>query len=106
GRLSASVFRLEEDLPPGPFAEPGAPQNVRRQDGARIDLARRLRRRWDLLLGYRYKQVRLLPLFPDPITVSAFDLSLVQDTRDSPLDARRGHFWSASVTYAPRPLGS
>jgi outer membrane protein insertion porin family len=106
GRLSASAFRLDEDLPRGPLAEEDVPQNVRRQDGAQLDLARRVGRRWDVLLGYRFKQVRLLPLFPEPIKVSAFDLSLVRDSRDNALDARRGRFWSVSLEYAPRPLGS
>ncbi|HUG52229.1 MAG TPA: translocation/assembly module TamB domain-containing protein [Vicinamibacteria bacterium] len=106
GRLTASAFRLEEDLPAVVGGDDDAPENVRRQDGGQLQLTRRLARGWDALLGYRFRRTRLLPLFPDPIDVAALDASLLRDTRDSALDARRGAFWSFSLEYSPAALGS
>ena len=48
----------------------------------------------------------VLPLFPDPLDIAAVDASLLRDTRDSTLDARRGRFWSVSLEYSPEALGS
>jgi outer membrane protein insertion porin family len=106
GRLTASAFRLDEDLPASAAEDPGTPPNVRRQEGAQLQLTRRLGRGWDALVGYRFKRTRLLPLFPDPIDIAGLDVSLLRDTRDSTLDARRGRFWSVSVEYSPAVLGS
>ena len=58
------------------------------------------------MLGYRFERVVLLPLFPDPLDIAAVDASLLRDTRDSALDARRGRFWSVSLEYSPASLGS
>jgi outer membrane protein assembly factor BamA len=105
GRVTVSAFRLEEDLPADEGSE-DAEQNVRRSTGAQLQLTRRLRRSWDLMLGYRFKRVVVLPLFPDPLDIAAVDVSLLRDTRDSTLDARRGRFWSVSLEYSPASLGS
>jgi outer membrane protein assembly complex protein YaeT len=105
GRVTVSAFRLDEDLPADEGSE-DEEQNVRRSTGGQLQLTRRLRRSWDLMLGYRFKRVRVLPLFPDPLDISAVDMSLLRDTRDSTLDARRGRFWSVSLEYAPEALGS
>ena len=105
GRVTVSAFRLEEDLPADEGSE-GVEQNVRRRSGGQFQLTRRLRRSWDLLLGYRFKRTVLLPLFPDPLDIAAVDVSLLRDTRDSTLDARRGRFWSLSLEYSPEALGS
>jgi outer membrane protein assembly complex protein YaeT len=108
GRLTASAFRLDEDLPSAVGGADGAdaPDNIRQQVGGQVQLTRRLGRRWEALAGYRFKRTRLLPLFPDPIDVAGLDLSLLRDTRDSTLDARRGRFWSFSLEYSPAGLGS
>jgi outer membrane protein assembly factor BamA/autotransporter translocation and assembly factor TamB len=105
GRVTVSAFRLDEDLPADEGGE-GAEQNVRRSTGAQLQLTRRVRRSWDLMLGYRFKRVVVLPLFPDPLDIAALDVSLLRDTRDSTLDARRGRFWSLSLEYSPASLGS
>jgi outer membrane protein assembly factor BamA/autotransporter translocation and assembly factor TamB len=105
GRLTASAFRLDEDLPSDPGNEEAA-QNVRRRAGGQVQLTRRLLRRFDLLLGYRFRRTRVLPLFPEPLDIAGLDLSLLRDTRDSTLDARRGRFWSVSLEYSPQALGS
>jgi outer membrane protein assembly factor BamA/autotransporter translocation and assembly factor TamB len=103
GRVTISAFRLDEDLPAD---EGSTEQNVRRRSGGQFQITRRLRRSWDLLLGYRFKRTLVLPLFPDPLDIAALDVSLLRDTRDSTLDARRGRFWSLSLEYSPETLGS
>ena len=105
GRVTVSAFRLDEDLPADEGSE-DAEQNVRRRSGGQFQLTRRLLRSWDLLLGYRFKRTLVLPLFPDPLDIAAVDVSLLRDTRDSTLDARRGRFWSVSLEYSPEALGS
>ena len=105
GRLTVSAFRLDEDLPADEGSE-DVEQNVRRRSGGQFQLTRRLFRSWDLLLGYRFKRTLVLPVFPDPLDIAAVDVSLLRDTRDSTLDARRGRFWSVSVEYSPEALGS
>jgi len=46
--------------------------------------------------------------FPFDISLNLTELSLqaVRDTRDDPLDARRGSFFSSSLTYSPEALKS
>jgi len=46
--------------------------------------------------------------FPFDISLSLteFSLQAVRDTRDDPLDARRGSFFSSSLTYSPEALKS
>jgi outer membrane protein insertion porin family len=105
GSLTGSVFRLEEDLAAtDPFT--GEPFiNVRLQRGFQVQQAVPLPSRWNLLLGYRFKRVSSTA-FPEPISIAGLDTSFVRDTRDNPLDARRGRFLSLNVTYSPTSLGS
>jgi outer membrane translocation and assembly module TamA len=105
GKLTASVFSLEQDLQATDLFTGEPLTNVARQRGFQIQHSLALRDRWNLLYGYRFKRVSSTA-FPDPLTVAGLDVSLVRDTRDNPLDARRGRFLSVSVTYSPNALAS
>jgi translocation and assembly module TamA len=106
GDLVGSVFQTEEDfLAVDPFTlEPVDATRVER--GFQLQLAKRLPDRWTLLYGYRFKRSSVRPIFGIPTDIAALETSLLRDTRDSPLDARRGRFWSLSVEYSPSLLGS
>ena len=45
-------------------------------------------------------------LFDISLTLTELSLQAVRDTRDDPLDARRGAFFSSSLTYSPEALKS
>jgi outer membrane protein assembly complex protein YaeT len=100
GDVTASVFRLEEDLPGG---EPGT-LNERIQDGLQIQHTLPFESRWSLLYGYRFKRVTLTSF--EPITIAAVDASLLRDTRDNVLDARSGRFLSFNLQLSPKSVGS
>jgi outer membrane protein assembly complex protein YaeT len=109
GRFTASAFRLVEEFPiePLPGEEPGT--TVRTQRGFQVQQTVFLPDHWVLPLGYRLKRLtQVSPLFQDPVenNIAAVDLSVVRETRDNPLDSRRGRFWSFSLELAPKALGS
>jgi outer membrane translocation and assembly module TamA len=58
-----------------------------------------------LIYGYRFKRFwRDVPLLQ--LDLSGVTTSIVRDSRDNPLDARKGLFLSLSVDVVPRALGS
>jgi outer membrane protein insertion porin family len=105
GNLTGSVFHLEDDQQAvDPFTlEPFT--NTTTQSGLQIQQKIPLSGHWDLLPGYRFKREHSTA-FPDPIDIGGLDASLVRDTRDNPLDARRGRFVSFNLEYNPKALGS
>ena len=106
GKLTLSVFRLAEDLPLDP-ADPDGETFEKVEQGAQIQGTRRFGDRWDILWGYRLKRTGIVsPFATTSVKVAALDLSLVRDTRDNPIDASRGRFWSFSVELSPKRLGS
>jgi outer membrane protein insertion porin family len=106
GKLTVSGFRLAEDLPLDP-AQPEGETFERVQVGAQLQATRRFGDRWDVLWGYRFKRTTIVsPFATISLKVAALDVSLVRDTRDNPIDARRGRFWSLSLELAPKKLGS
>ena len=59
---------------------------------------------WQIQYGYELKRQRNLNpglFLPSTRTNGILRLSLVRDTRDHLLDARRGRFWSLSLSYTP-----
>jgi outer membrane protein assembly factor BamA len=106
GDLTLSLARLREELPGVDIFTGEAIENSRIQNELQAQQRLEPWRRWNLLLGYRFKRTTLTPTFPDPVDVAGVRLSLLGDTRDNPLDARRGHFLSLSLEYAPESLGS
>jgi outer membrane protein insertion porin family len=82
--------------------------------GALLQTVRRLSTPWSLIVRYTYQQTSTfavkIPL--DEVdrqyqssTVSGPSASVVNDTRDDPLDPRRGHFLGADVQFTTRFLG-
>ena len=106
GDLTGSLFhnRREEPLD----GEDG-PTFRQLDKGLELQAARPLPNRWTLLYGYRFKTARVtseLDDFAITTKIASLDVSLLRDTRDSPLNARRGRFWSLNLEVAPRTLGS
>jgi outer membrane protein assembly factor BamA len=106
GGLTLSAFRLSEDLPLVEGQEDG--ETFRRVlTGGQLQATRPLAGRWDLLYGYRVKRVTIDSVFLSTTRwVAGVDLSVLRDTRDDTLDARRGSFLSLTLEVAPKALGS
>jgi len=102
GDLTGSVFRLEQDFTADDF------EIVRLQRGFQLQQSLRLKNRFELLGGYRFRRnTTLAPGLPaDPIDVAGLDLSLLRNTRDDLLDPRQGRFLSLNLELSPRVLGS
>jgi outer membrane protein insertion porin family len=106
GRVTLSLFRLQEDLPLVSGGETLATFE-RIQTGGQIQGTRPIANLWNVLYGYRLKNVSVTSEFLNSShRVAGLDLSLLRDTRDSPVDARRGRFLSFSLEISPRVLGS
>ena len=109
GRLTASAFRLFEELPTGADTGQDLGKNRRTQQGFQVQQTLAFRNRWDLLVGYRFKRVVAeSPFLVEPVkdNIASLDLSLVRETRDNPLDPRRGRFLSFSLELSPKALAS
>lgn len=98
----ATVFREEEDRPSFDFVRVGGlVQTLRQRDGL------------SLIVRYTYQLIDTFNIVnPDEVgreftssTVSGPSASLVNDTRDDPLDPRRGRFASADVQLSHAVLG-
>src|SRR5262249_7456707 len=106
GAVTLSAFRLSEDLPLNPDEENGETFTPV-QTGGQLQARRPLRDRWNLVYGYHIKKVTIeSPFLTTSRWVAGLDTSVLRETRDDPTDARRGHFWSASLELAPQALGS
>jgi outer membrane protein assembly factor BamA len=106
GNLTGSVFRTLEELP---LLEDGGPTFRQRQRGFEVQANRPLAERWTLLYGYRFKTSSVssdVDEFSTTTRIASLDVSLLRDTRDNPLNARRGKFWSVNLEIAPRLLAS
>jgi outer membrane protein insertion porin family len=106
----ATLFRQDEDFllvreGVGEEDPPPAFLDTERQQGFEIQQAMKLGNKWDALYGYRFQRVssRATGFEQD---VSSLGFALLRETRDNPLDARRGRFWSLSFDLAPKQLGS
>jgi len=108
GDLTGSVFRDREERPLDKDDDEG-PTLVQLEKGFELQASRPLPNRWNLLYGYRFKTSSVTSDFDEfgvTTRIASLDVSLLRDTRDSPLDARRGRFWSLNLELAPRQLGS
>jgi outer membrane protein insertion porin family len=98
----ATVFREEEDRPAFDFVRVGGLVQTVRQRTA-----------WSLIVRYTYQLIDTFNIVnPDEVgreftssTVSGPSASVVHDTRDDPLDPRRGGFASADVQLSHGVLG-
>jgi outer membrane protein assembly complex protein YaeT len=105
GSLTGSVFHLEHDADVHDIITGELITDTTVQRGFALQQAIPIGIRWNLLYGYRFKRSSSTQ-FPDPLTVAGVDASMTHDTRDSPLDPRRGHFVSATLSYSPEFLGA
>src|SRR5262249_16956561 len=105
GSLTGSVFHLEHDADVHDIITGELITDTTLQRGFALQHAVPIGLHWNLLYGYRFKRSSTTQ-FPEPITIAGVGSSLTYDTRDSPLDARHGHFLSLTLEYSPEFLGA
>jgi outer membrane protein insertion porin family len=102
--LFATAFREEEEREAFDFV----------RQGVTLQTARTLSRNWSLILRETYEETRTFNTSEDclrfgreycPGMISGPSASLVHDTRDDPLDPRRGHFLLTDGLVSLRWLG-
>jgi outer membrane protein insertion porin family len=102
--LFATAFREEEDRDAFDFV----------RQGVTLQTARALGRNWSLIVRETYEETRTFNTREDclrfgrefcPGTLSGPSASVVHDTRDDPLDPRRGHFFLTDALVSLRLLG-
>ena len=102
--LFLTAFREEEDREAFSFV----------RTGVTLQTARNLSRSWSLILRETYAETRTFKTTEDclafgrefcPGTLSGPSASVVHDTRDDPLDPRRGHFLLTDLQLSSRWLG-
>ena len=102
--LFITAFRDEEDRDAFDYA----------RYGITVQTARALTPRWNLVLRQTYQQIRTYNVVEDclaldrqfcPATISGPSASVVTDTRDDPLDPRRGYFFLTDAQVSHRVLG-
>ncbi len=102
--LFVTAFRDEEDRDAFDYA----------RYGLTVQTARAVSRRFNLVLRETYQQIRTYNVVEDclaldrqfcPATISGPSASLVSDTRDDPLDPRRGYFLLTDAQVSHRALG-
>jgi len=102
--LFVTAFRDEEDRDAFDYA----------RYGISVQTARALAPRFNLVLRQTYQEIRTYNVVEDclaldrqfcPATLSGPSASLVGDTRDDPLDPRRGYFLLADAQLSHRVLG-
>ncbi|HUG53094.1 MAG TPA: POTRA domain-containing protein [Vicinamibacteria bacterium] len=102
--LFTTAFREEEDRDAFDFV----------RQGVTLQTARTLSRSWSLIVRQTYEETRTFNTTEDclrlgrefcPGTLSGPSASLVHDTRDDPLDPRRGHFFLTDALVSLRLLG-
>jgi outer membrane protein assembly factor BamA/autotransporter translocation and assembly factor TamB len=106
--VTAAVYYREEDFrlleeASGPQILPPKDTEVNR--GFEVQRSTQLPRKWGLLYGYNFRRVsgKETGFQRD---VSELQASILRDTRDDPLDPRRGRFVSLTFNWAPKFLGS
>lgn len=105
GRFTLAAFQLEEDFEATDIFTGEAFTNTQTERALEFQQSVPVTRRTSVLAGYRFKSV-FSTAFPEPIHVASLDLSGLRETRDNPLDARRGSFASLNFQLSPRALGS
>jgi outer membrane protein assembly factor BamA/autotransporter translocation and assembly factor TamB len=114
GDLTAAIFRRDErltiarEIVPGEIP-PQTFQDVRFEQGFNLHQTVHFAHPWEVLYGYgfrraNYSSVRFRPV--ETYDLGSIDASTVLDTRDNPLNPRRGNFYSLSVEGGHSALGS
>jgi outer membrane protein assembly factor BamA len=103
GFMRADDFTVLHETGFGPT--PGPLEETRHERGVELQRSLSLPNYWGLLYGYRFKRISS-ELSGWTQDVSSVETSLLRDTRNDPLDARVGRFWSLSLELAPKQLAS
>jgi outer membrane protein insertion porin family len=99
-----TAFRDEEDREAFDYA----------RYGITVQTARAVAPRWNLVLRETFQEIRTYNVVEDclaldrqfcPATISGPSASIVGDTRDDPLDPRRGYFFLTDTQLSHRALG-
>jgi outer membrane protein assembly factor BamA len=113
GDLTASIFDTRQDVlvlqeatdPPPPLR----PNDQTTERGFQVQQTRH-RHPWELLYGYRRKRVTetfdLLTAGPREADLGALDVSVIRDTRENPLNPRRGNFTSLNASWGPEAISA
>jgi outer membrane protein assembly factor BamA len=113
GDLTVSVFRRDEHLTIARELVPGDTvdtfEDTRFEQGASLQQALHFAHPWEILYGYSFRRanfsrVRFRPV--ETYDLGSLDASAILDTRDNPLNPRRGNFYSLSVEGGQKVLGS
>ncbi|HVR69518.1 MAG TPA: translocation/assembly module TamB domain-containing protein, partial [Vicinamibacteria bacterium] len=113
GGLTAGAFRREEHLTIAREIRPGESaatfQDTRFEQGLHLQQHLHVLHPWEVLFGYsfrraNYSRVRFRPV--EAYDFGSLDASAVLDTRDNPLNPRRGSFYSLSLEGGHQALGS
>jgi outer membrane protein assembly factor BamA len=113
GGLTAAVFRREERLTIAREIVPGESaatfQDTRFEEGFHLQQHLHVAHPWEILFGYGFRRadfsrVRFRPV--ETYDLGSLDASVVLDTRDNPLNPRRGSFYSLSVEGGQKAFGS
>jgi outer membrane protein assembly factor BamA len=109
GRFTVAAFRLFQQTDVGEATGEDLGKNRQTQTGVQLQQTIPFSAHWNLLLGYRYKHILSeSPILDTPVeyNIAALDLSVVRETRDNPLDSRRGQFLSFNLELSPKALAS
>jgi outer membrane protein assembly factor BamA len=101
GALTGSIIR-EDETPPQESDDVASINST--LVGYSFQHSLRLPNRWHLLYGFDHKRARVSDF--RPVSIANADLTLLRDTRDNPLDARRGRFLSLNLALSHPRLGS
>lgn len=104
GKLTVSAFETQEDEQLiGTFGDVVVSTLTERV----LDFqhSQRVKRFTTVLAGYRFKSTFTTD-FPDPQHIATLSASGIRETRDNPLDARRGHFAALNLEFSPKAVGS
>jgi translocation and assembly module TamA len=113
GGLTTSLFRREEHLTIAREVVPGEPaatfEDTRYQQGLHLQQHLHVVHPWELMFGYSFRRanfssVRFRPV--ETYDLGTLDATAVLDTRDNPLNPRRGNFYSLSLEGGQKALGS
>ncbi|HET7293801.1 MAG TPA: translocation/assembly module TamB domain-containing protein [Vicinamibacteria bacterium] len=106
GKLTASAAETEEDFEDVDIFNPEETfTNTRVERTLELQQSQRVKRFTTLQAGYRFKST-FLAANPVPVHIATLLASGFRETRDNPLDARRGVFAALNIDVSPESLGS
>jgi outer membrane protein insertion porin family len=114
GDLTAAIFRRDEELTIAREVVPGQPlpetfRDTRFEEGLSLHQTLHVLHPWELLYGYNFHRANYSTVRFEPVpnyTLGSLDATAIWDSRDNPLNPRRGHFYSLSLEGGHNILGS